>query len=134
MKWFIVLVFFLIATTAFAEYSFQMTTERDTNGKCINWQDIAADVTYTLNPDATKQVFTDTPDKTALDDDDLQEWYVDADVPGFYLVSFSFSAVGLTISNNIKYLQYWFRYSKDGVLFSDSDAVVVMKPSKPGHK
>lgn len=123
-----------LTVPSFAQYAFQITTERDAAGKCINWQDITADVTYALNQDSTKQVFVDTPDETALDDDDLQEWFVDADVPGFYLVSFSFTGVGLTLSGNMKYLEYSFRYSKDGVLFSESDAVVVMKPGKPSHK
>lgn len=136
MRTIILMLILLLCLTvpSFAQYTFQITTERDAQGKCINEQDISADVAYVLKTDDTKQIFTDIPDKTALDDDDLQEWYVDAVTDGFYLVAFSFSAVGLIIPNNSKHLQYWFRYSKDGVLFSDWDAVVVMKPGKPEHK
>ena len=133
-KLILVAVFMVITSAVYGQDAFEITTELDANGQCINWQDITSDMSYTLNVDATKHVFFSTPDSTALDSDDLQEWYVDADVSGFYLVSFSFAAVGLVIPQGAQYRQYWFRYSKDGVLFSDSAAVVVMKPTAPGHK
>lgn len=136
MKLFCSLLLMLIfILPGWGEYAFQIATERDTEGKCINWRDVTADVTYTLNPDSTQQVFVDHPDESAVDDDDLQEWYIaNNDSSGFYLVSFSFADVGLSIAPNRKYMQYWFRYSKDGALFSESSAVAVMKPGKPTKK
>lgn len=125
----VLLLFFSVS--AFAQYAFQITTERDVDGKCINWQDITADVTYTMNTDGTKQVFADHPDSDSLENDDLQEWYAYAPQSGFYLVSFSFTGVGLVFGPSEKLVQYWLRYSKDGVLFSEADDCIVMKPGKP---
>lgn len=132
MRWILALLIMLvIVPAAFGQYAFQITDEQNVEGNCINERDITASVSYALNPDGTKQVFPDHPDGGALDDDDLMEWYIDADADGFYLVSFSFSGVGLSIPKKTKVRQFWFRYAKDGVLFSEWGCKVVMKPGKP---
>lgn len=135
MKWIIVLLMtFLIAPAAFAQYAFQITTERDGDGKCTNPQDITADVSYTLNSDTTKQVTVDLPDSNSLDDDDNQEWFVyNEDNSGSYRVYFSFTDAGLSFSPGRKLVQYWFRYSKDGILFSEWNDCIVTRPGKPTH-
>lgn len=137
MRTIILTLILLLGLTApsFAQYTFQITTERNAQGKCMNWQDITADVSYTLNPDTTKQVTVDLPDSNSIDDDDKQEWFVaNEDNSGSYLVYFSFTDVGLSFTSGSKYTQYWLRFSKDGVLFGGSDDCIVMKPGKPQKK
>ncbi len=134
MKLIVVLLFMFLASSAVAQYTFQITTERDADGKCINGQDITTDVSYTLNSDTTKQVTVDLPDSNSLDDDDNQEWFVyNEDNSGSYLVYFSFTDAGLSFGPGRKLVQYWLRYSKDGILFSEWNDCIVTRPGKPTH-
>lgn len=134
-RYFIVLLLIAIASPAFGQYAFEITTERDADGKCINRRDITADVLYTLNPDTTKEVTVDLPDSNSLDDDDNQEWFVfNEDNSGSYKVYFSFTDAGLSFAPGRKLVQYWFRYSKDGILWSEWNDCIVTRPGKPTHK
>ncbi len=131
MKWTLVLLIMLvIVPAAFGQYAFQITTERDAEGYCINGQDITPSVNY-HETDGVKTMFPDHPDPIGISDKDLQKWYIDAETQGFYFVNFSFSGVGLTIPKGVKYYQYWFRYARDGGLWSDWNVFVVRKPGKP---
>lgn len=136
MKWMISLLFLIIASGALADYAFEITTERDAAGKCINWRDITADVSYALNPvDGTKQVTVDLPDSNSIDDDDNQEWFVGNDTnSGSWSVYFSFIGAGLSFRQGAKIAHYWLRFSKDGVLFGVAADCIVTRPGKPQKK
>ena len=130
---FVILILFLFALSVYAvEYTFQVTPDR-VDGKCVGWQDITDDVSY-KEIDGVKVVYTDLPDPVAVDDDDLQEKFVDAEGGvGDWLVSFSFTGVGLEIPDGMARLEYWFRYSKNGI-FSNSCVVAVVRPGDPINK
>lgn len=124
------ILLFCMSLSAFGEYAYEITTERDAQGKCINGRDITADISYTLNPDGTKQVFTDTPDAVGIDDDDKQEWYVGAP-GGQYLAFFSFKDVGLMFKPSEKWVQYWIRYHSGGGLFTNWVPMIVVRDKDP---
>lgn len=124
----------LLSGSAFAEYQFQITTERaaDPDGvlTCANWRGVAVQFDQTGEQ---RNIHTKIPDENCISSEDNQEWFVEVESAlgaGSYLVSFSAAAEGLEIPKKGA-LQYWFRYSKDGVIWSGASAKALMRPKKP---
>lgn len=124
----------LLAGSGLAEYQFQITTVRkpDPDGvlTCEEWRPVAVQFEQA---DGQSRIHTKIPDENCISTEDLQEWFVTIESTlgeGSYLVSFSAAAAGLEIPKKGA-LQYWFRYSIDGVIWSAWSAKVLMRPTKP---
>ena len=113
------------------QYVFEVSSESDGDGHAVNFQAVTVHVSFE-ELDGERVLFTDVPSGTSTDDDDLQEWFIDSDASvGYHKVTFSFTGIGLVLPRGRGFLQYWFRYSKDGVLFSESVCVAVVQPARP---
>lgn len=127
----------VFAGSAFAEYQFRITTERTAGAggllECTNWRAVVAE--FELDQGVRKQ-YAKAPDENCISTTDLQEWFVRVESAvgeGYYLVTFLASVAGLEIPKKGA-LQYWFEYSKDGVVWSPASGMVLMRPSKPVGK
>lgn len=131
---FTVLLMMALAGSAFAEYQFEVTTQREPDADGVLECADGRLVTVAFEMDgAGRSQYPKAPDENCISTTDLQEWFVGVESAlghGYYLVSFLASAAGLEAPKKGA-LQYWLRYSKDGVIWSGWSAMSLMRPVKP---
>lgn len=134
------LILIILAITTFAVqaqidgYVLQITTELDAQGHCQNWITLDNTIVTVEMEGAAPKLYpaAELPSHDPRENDDKQEWYIYA--PGTdvcYLISFSAEAVALQVPQAQKSLCYWFRYSKDGDVFSEVSSVIIEGPERP---
>ena len=93
----------------------QISTEVDTNGKYINWEELV--VTWDMDQ------ITTVPDHVPYDDDSMQTWYVPIGGNQYQKFTFERSIPGV----------YAVRWSQDDTLWSEPGVCIIVEPGQPIH-
>lgn len=135
---FVIAALILFCSGAHGLYVYQVTTD-DPQDPDVVWTTIPeSDITYDVEPGDTSgvpKIHETVPTHNSFDDDDIQEWYVDAPNKWWRLVSFSASAAGIEFTGGAIGVRYFFRYAKQpGGWFSPENSVTIIQPGLPIHQ
>jgi hypothetical protein len=127
-----VVVFLAIAclcSSGIADYSFRVGQYQ---GGSLVWWEVPLDLVEFVSDGVapTRYPAESIPPPNSLSRQNIQYWYIEAETEGeYYLIRFKASAVGLEKSRP-RAGQYWFVYSKDGIVWSkESDRIVIVSGS-----